>query len=193
MCIAAKRLYVHASIYDSFMQKFVQASRELKAGSGFLSPIQNRMQYDKVQSIFHDCRDQKYEFALGDGDLKKEAAGYFVPPAIVARPPEKSRIVQEEPFGPILPVLTWQDDDEVIKRANDSDQGLGATLWCRDLERAERIASRLEAGSVWVNRAAMPMPTALFGGIKQSGIGGEWGSLGLANYCEARTIHFSKK
>lgn len=192
-CIASKRIYVHASIYDAFMEKFVPACKAMAPGTGYMSPIQNRMQYDKVKSVFDDCHRQNYDFALGQGDLKKETAGFFIPPAIVAKPPDTSRIVQEEPFGPILPVLTWEDDEDVIERANDTDQGLGATLWCRDPERAERIANRLEAGSVWINRGAMPLPTALFGGIKQSGLGGEWGQLGLINYCDARTFHFSKK
>ena len=150
------------------------------------------MQYDKVQSIFNDCREQKYEFALGGAETAAKTPGYFVQPAIVARPPEKSRLVVEEPFGPIVPVLTWEDEDDVIARANDTDQGLGASVWCRDAERAERIAMRIESGSVWVNRSVMPVANGLFGGVKQSGIGGEWGPLGLAQYCNAKTLHLTK-
>ncbi|KAJ5291011.1 Betaine aldehyde dehydrogenase [Penicillium angulare] len=193
-CIDTKRIYVHKSIYDTFLSKFTAASKKLKLGHGYLSPLQNKMQYEKVASLLKDCQDQKYEFALGEPREKSlSSPGYFVSPAIVSRPPENSRLVQEEPFGPIVPVLEWDDEEDVIRRANDTDQGLGATVWCRDPERAERIASRLEAGSVWVNRGAIPLPTALFGGIKQSGIGGEWGPLGLLSYCDARTFHFSKR
>ncbi|KAJ5097698.1 aldehyde dehydrogenase [Penicillium angulare] len=193
-CIDTKRIYVHKSIYDTFLSKFTAASKSLKLGHGYLSPLQNKMQYEKVASLRKDCQDQKYQFALGEPQEKSSSSpGYFVPPAIVSRPPENSRLVQEEPFGPIVPVLEWDDEDDVIRRANDTDQGLGATVWCRDPERAERIASQLEAGSVWVNRGAIPLPTALFGGIKQSGIGGEWGPLGLLSYCDARTFHFSKR
>ena len=191
--MAAKRIYVHASIFDSFMERFTAFCKKLTPGEGYLSPIQNKMQYEKVKSLYDDCRDQKYLFTLGGASLEEGEPGYFFAPAIVADPPETSRIVQEEPFGPILPVLKWEDEEDVIQRANSTDQGLGATLWCRDPKRAERIATRLEAGSVWVNRGAVPLPTALFGGVKQSGIGGEWGQLGLLTYCNARTLHFSKK
>ena len=176
------------------MDKFTAACKALPVGRGYLSPLQNKMQYAKVRSIFDDCRDKNYTFALGkeELDIKKSTPGFFMSPAIIANPPDNARIVQEEPFGPIVPVLTWEDEDDVISRANDTDQGLGATLWCKDPERAERIASHLEAGSVWVNRGAIPLPTALFGGIKQSGMGGEWGPLGLTSYCDARTFHLAK-
>lgn len=192
VCVAPKRIYVHASIYDKFMERFTEECRKLIPGKRFLSPIQNKMQYEKVKSLFDDCQSKTYEFALGTPNFKQERPGYFVPPAIVANPPEHSRVVQDEPFGPIVPVLKWEDEEDVIRRANDTDQGLGATLWCRNPEQAERIALRLEAGSVWVNRGVAPLPTALFGGVKQSGIGGEWGPLGLLNYCSARTFHFAK-
>ncbi|KAJ5321504.1 putative aldehyde dehydrogenase FUS7 [Penicillium atrosanguineum] len=191
-CIAAKRIYVQASIYDEFMKKFTEECKKLIPGKLDLSPIQNKLQYEKVKSLFADCQNQGYEFALGGPDFKQEIPGYFIPAAIVDNPPEQSHVVQDEPFGPIAPVLKWEDEEEVIQCANGTDQGLGATLWCRNTEQAERIALRLEAGSVWVNRGVVPLPTALFGGIKQSGLGGEWGQLGLLNYCSARTFHFAK-
>ncbi|CAL5868608.1 uncharacterized protein PFLUO_LOCUS2835 [Penicillium psychrofluorescens] len=193
VCVAAKRIYVHESIYNEFIEKFAAACKNLTPGQRYLSPIQNKMQYDKIKAIFENSRSQQHEFVLGNAEPETKKRGYFMSPAIVSRPPEQSRLVQEEPFGPIVPVLVWKDEEDVIRRANDTDQGLGATLWCRDPERAERIAMRLEAGSVWVNRGAMPMPTALFGGVKQSGLGGEWGPLGLLNYCSARTFHFAKQ
>ncbi|KAJ5123006.1 putative aldehyde dehydrogenase FUS7 [Penicillium atrosanguineum] len=186
------RIYVQASIYDEFMKKFTEECKKLIPGKLDLSPIQNKLQYEKVKSLFADCQNQGYEFALGGPDFKQETPGYFIPAAIVDNPPEQSHVVQDEPFGPIAPVLKWEDEEEVIQRANGTDQGLGATLWCRNTEQAERIALRLEAGSVWVNRGVVPLPTALFGGIKQSGLGGEWGQLGLLNYCSARTFHFAK-
>jgi acyl-CoA reductase-like NAD-dependent aldehyde dehydrogenase len=193
VCVASKRLYVHNSIYEQFMNKFVAETKKLQSGQGYVSPIQNSMQWDKLKSLYADCVDQKYEFALGDGKLPStDKSGNFAPPTIIARPPEKSRIVQEEPFGPIVPVLTWDDEDDVIERANDSLQGLGATLYCKDPKTAERIAEQLDAGSIWVNRGVKPLPTALFGGSKQSGIGGEWGPLGLLGYCQAKTLHFAK-
>lgn len=184
---------MHSSIYDEFIKRFVEAGKQLVAGEGFVSPIQNDMQFDKVKSVFKDCVDQKYDFVLGDGKIPSDKAGYFVPPTIVARPPETSRLVVEEPFGPIVPVLTWDNEDDVIARANDTTQGLGGTVYCKDETMAQRIAEQLETGSVWINRGVLPMPTAFFSGHKQSGIGGEWGPLGLLGFCNAKTLHFGKK
>ncbi|KAJ5368151.1 aldehyde dehydrogenase DhaS [Penicillium cataractarum] len=130
-----------------------------KPGTGYLSPVQNKIQFDKVRSIFEDCRAQNYKFAIGgEQDLSQTKPGFQMSPAVVVRPPDESRLVQEEPFGPI------DDEENVIHRANNTDQGLGATLWYRDPAMAERISMRLDAGSVWVNRGAFPLPTALFGG-----------------------------
>ena len=195
VCIAAKRIFVHSRIFDEFVAKFTAACQAMTPGTGYLSPVQNKMQFDKIRSIYEDCQARNYQFSLGGGqDLAQIKPGYQMAPAIVVRPPEDSRLVQEEPFGPIVPILSWDEEEDVINRANNTDQGLGATVWCRDPAMAERISMRLEAGSVWVNRGAYPMPTALFGGIKQSGIGGEWGPLGLINsYCSARTFHFAKQ
>lgn len=185
-CVATKRIYVHASIYEQFLNAFTALSRELKPGVGILSPVQNKMQYDKVRNLLEDC--QKYEAISGPS----RDGGYYVPATVIANPPDHSRIVQEEPFGPIVPVLKWEDEDDVIARVNDTDQGLGVSLYCRDQDRAERMGAQLEAGSVWINRGVIALPTALFGGIKQSGLGGEWGQLGLLTYCDARTFHVAK-
>jgi acyl-CoA reductase-like NAD-dependent aldehyde dehydrogenase len=195
VCIAAKRIFVHSKVFDEFVAKFTAACQAMTPGTGYLSPIQNKMQFDKVRSIYEDCQAHNYQFSLGGGqELARIKPGYQMAPVIVVQPPEDSRLVQEEPFGPIVPILSWDEEEDVINRANNTDQGLGATVWCRDPAMAERISMRLEAGSVWVNRGAYPMPTALFGGIKQSGIGGEWGPLGLINsYCSARTFHFAKQ
>ena len=104
---------------------------------------------------------------------KKGGRGYFISPTIIDSPPDSSRIVRVEPFGPIVPLLESTDDDEAIARANDSKMGLGASMWCKDVDRAERMVRQLEAGMVWVNshfdvRADLP-----FGGHKCSGIGNE--------------------
>lgn len=114
--------------------------------------------------------------------------GYFIPPTLIDSPPETSRIVTEEPFGPILPVLKWTSESDVIARANDSKMGLGASVWSKDLERASRMARQLEAGSVWVNSHLYVEPGVPFGGHKWSGIGTEWGLEGLKGWCNVQSL-----
>lgn len=196
ICMATKRVYVHESIYDEFMRHFVAIVKTYKPGEGFCSPIQNKMQYSLVRAMYKDCVDNNYDFAVGSGDVPEyqdgSGNGYFVSPAIIANPPEKSRIVQEEPFGPIVPVLKWASDAELIDRVNDTPTGLGATVYCRDQKRAWEIAGSLDTGSVWVNGGLKLHPEALFGAHKNSGIGGELGPLGMAYYTDSRTITYWK-
>jgi acyl-CoA reductase-like NAD-dependent aldehyde dehydrogenase len=194
MCHATKRIYVQDSVYDSFLHHFRSVVSSYELGEGFLSPIQNRMQYDKVRSIYTDCEVNNYEFVLGDAKIPEPlpGTGYFVAPAIIARPPETSRIAQEEPFGPTVPVFSFSSDEDVIARANNTETGLGATLYCRNKTRAWKIASALETGGVWVNGGLKMHPEALFGAHKQSGIGGELGPLGLKFYTNTRTVTFWK-
>lgn len=193
VCMGTKRIYVHESIYNEFMEHFTTIVKSFKAGEGFISPIQNKMQYEKVKSIYHDCEKHGYNFAVGSGNIQDRAGGYYVEPAVIINPPEHSHIVQEEPFGPIVPVMTYGSDDEVIARANDSSVGLGATVYCRDEKRAWRLASSLDTGSVWVNGGLKLDPIALFGAHKQSGMGGELGPLGLTYYTDVRTVTYWKE
>jgi acyl-CoA reductase-like NAD-dependent aldehyde dehydrogenase len=194
ICMATKRIYVHQSVCDEFMKHFKEVVSKFRPGEGFNSAIQNEIQFKKVQSIYADCKKQGYDFALGSGKVPdpKPGQGLYVEPAIIVNPPEHSRIVQEEPFGPIIPVLSWIDDKELVERVNDTPTGLGATVYCRDEKRAWAIASRLETGSVWVNGGLKMDPVALFGAHKQSGIGGELGPLGLTYYTNTRTVTYWK-
>jgi acyl-CoA reductase-like NAD-dependent aldehyde dehydrogenase len=135
---------------------------------------------------------QQWKTAL-TGSVGESRNGYFITPAIIDNPPEDSRIVQEEPFGPIVPLLKWTDEDDVIDRANALKTGLGASVWSKDLKRAERMARRLEAGSVWVNSHFDVDPRVPFGGHKESGIGMEWGMEGLKHYTNSRSLWVWKK
>ena len=98
-------------------------------------------------------------------------------------------IMREEPFGPIVPTQPWDDEDEVIRRTNDTDTGLGASVFSRDVARAERIARRIQAGSIFINNAPQPDPSSLFAGAKQSGLGGEWGQEGLKGFLCPQVVH----
>ena len=196
-CNVSKRLYIHEDIYDEVrdaLVEFIEAN--IKVGDGTLEdtdlgPIQNSMQYGKVKDYFADCHANDYKFALG-GKIDENAKGWFVPVSLVDNPPENSRIVQEEPFGPILPLLKWSDEDDVIARANDTIYGLGATVWGKDLNAVERIGSQLEAGTVWLNEVHQYSPFQAFGGHKQSGLGCENSLHGLMEYTNWQTTTLKK-
>lgn len=194
ICIATKRIYVHESVLDEFMQHFREIVQGYKMGQGFCSPIQNEMQYEKVKSLYQDCKVNGYEFAVGSCEeaWQDSQPGFFIKPAVILNPPSTSRVVQEEPFGPIVPILSWKHDAEVIELANDTPSGLGGTVFCRDRQRAWGLASRLDTGNVWVNSGLKMDPVALFGAHKQSGIGNALGPLGLKAFTNTRTITYWK-
>jgi acyl-CoA reductase-like NAD-dependent aldehyde dehydrogenase len=196
-CNATKRLYVHEDVYDEVLRELVAFAKTQKVGDGALAdtalgPIQNAPQYEKMTEYFDDCTKNGYKFAVG-GTIDKSAKGWFVPVTLVDNPPENSRIVAEEPFGPILPVLKWRDEADVIRRANDTVYGLGASVWGSDLNAVQRIGSRLDAGTVWLNEVHQYAPGQAFGGHKQSGIGCENSLHGLMEYTNWRTITLNKK
>ncbi|GAB7366393.1 hypothetical protein MBLNU230_g8190t1 [Neophaeotheca triangularis] len=195
VCVATKRIYIHQDIYKEFVQEMVNFTNSITVGSpeegALLGPIQNSMQYEKVKEFFQDTKNNGYNFAAGD-DTPAKGKGYFIKPTIIDNPPNNSRIITEEPFGPIVPTQPWSDEEEVIRRANDSNAGLGACVWGKDVEHAERIGKQLEAGSVFINSFEKPTPQAFFGGHKESGIGGEWGRAGLLAYCNAHVMHTYK-
>jgi acyl-CoA reductase-like NAD-dependent aldehyde dehydrogenase len=114
--------------------------------------------------------------------------GYFFPNTIVAGLSDGTRLVDEEQFGPILPVIEYSDVDEVIERANRSPFGLGGSVWSSDLDKATRLAGRLDCGTAWVNDHAAIQPNAPFGGVKQSGYGVEFGRYGLEEYTSIQTV-----
>ena len=196
-CNATKRLYIHEDVYDEVRDALVEfIASNIKVGDGTeadtdLGPIQNSMQYGKVQDYFADCHSNGYQFAIG-GDIDENAAGWFVPVTLIDNPPEDSRIVREEPFGPILPLLKWSDEADVVARANDTIYGLGASVWGKDLEAVERIGSQLEAGTVWLNEVHQYSPFQAFGGHKQSGLGCENSLHGLMEYTNWQTITMNK-
>ena len=195
-CNATKRLYVHEDAYNEVLRELVAYTRSVVVGDGAraetqLGPIQNQPQFDKVAEYFDDCRKNGYRYAVG-GDIDTSARGWFVPVTLVDNPPEDSRIVKEEPFGPILPVLKWRDESDVIRRANDTPYGLGASVWGNDLEAVERIGAQLEAGTVWLNEIHQYSPHQAFGGHKQSGIGCENSLHGLMEYTNWHTITLRK-
>jgi acyl-CoA reductase-like NAD-dependent aldehyde dehydrogenase len=195
VCLATKRVYVHEDIYDEFAQRFVDVAAKAQVGNGMdpgvtLGPIQNRAQYEKVVQLIEDCQRAGLEFLL-KGDIP-EGPGYFVHPTIVDNPPEDSTIVVDEPFGPIVPLLRFRDIDEVIARVNNSEYGLGGSVWSRDVDLAERVAERIDSGVVWVNEAQRMAPSLPLAGHKASGIGSENGTEGLSHYTHPQVVSVRK-
>jgi len=197
-CNATKRLYIHDDIYEAVRDALARyIENEVVVGDGAnpettLGPIQNVMQFEKVKTFFQDCKDNGYQFVTG-GEIDENAVGWFVPATLVDNPPEDSKLVVEEPFGPILPLLRWSDEADVIARANNTIYGLGASVWGKDLEAAQRIGQQIQAGTVWINEVHQYSPGQAFGGHKQSGLGCENSLHGLMEYTNWQTITLNKQ
>ncbi len=196
ICIATKRMYVHEDVYEPLRDALVAYARTVKVGDGSeqgtqIGPINNKPQYDRVLDLIQDAKDKGYQFLVG-GE-KADVPGYFIPVTIIDNPPEDARIVQEEQFGPVLPLLKFGDFDEVVKRANATDYGLGGSVWGEDEDKALELAQKIASGTVWVNETQHLSPMAAFGGMKQSGVGVEGGVEGLLEYTNAQTIVRRKK
>ncbi|MEP4892535.1 MAG: aldehyde dehydrogenase family protein [Aliiglaciecola sp.] len=194
-CACLKRLYVHESIYDEVCNALVEFANTVKVGNGMdeeteFGPVQNKAQLDKVIELTEDALANGA--TLLAGGKVAEGEGYFFPPTIIGDISNGARLVDEEQFGPVLPVIKYTDIDEAIKMANDNQFGLGGSIWSSDTKQAYALASRLETGSVWINEHGNVQPDAPFGGVKQSGLGVEFGQLGLEEYTSVQTIKVSK-
>jgi acyl-CoA reductase-like NAD-dependent aldehyde dehydrogenase len=196
VCMAVKRIYAHESIYDALCNALADEARNTKVGDGLdprtqLGPIQNRKQYDRVVAILADTKRIGARILAG-GEVPS-GGGYFMTPTIVADIAEDSRLVREEQFGPIVPVLKFTDEDDVVRRANDTRFGLAGSVWSRDPERAAAIAARLEVGTAWVNQHRATSATVPFGGAKESGMGRQYSVLGLKENMEPQVISVLKE
>lgn len=195
LCVAAKRVYVADPIYAEFADALDAYAATVQIGNGLnpnvqLGPMQNKPQYDRVLDLIRETRNAGYRLVRDGGRM--EGAGYFLSPMIVDNPPDDARVVTQEQFGPVLPLLRYSGVDDVIDRANASEYGLAATVWGRDLDQATAIAGRLEAGTVWVNEVFHFSPYATFAGHKSSGIGAENGMDGLMAFVQPKTIMLSR-
>jgi acyl-CoA reductase-like NAD-dependent aldehyde dehydrogenase len=194
VCLAIKRLYVHDSIYDEMCEELGKLAETTIVDDGIkqgtqMGPLQNKAQFEKVKGFLDEAK--RYgKIVAGGGVLPRK--GYFVSPTIVRDIPDDSRLVREEQFGPIVPVLRYEDLNDAIARANDSDYGLGCTVWSSDPERALDVARRVEAGVIWINKHLDLPPDIPMGGAKQSGIGAELGQEGLEEFTQAKIINMAK-
>ncbi|MEC4590076.1 aldehyde dehydrogenase family protein [Nitrospirillum amazonense] len=192
LCMAVKRVYAQAAIADALAEALAAEARRMRLGNGLeadidLGPVQNRPQFDKVLAILQDARARGGRILAGGGALDRP--GYFIAPTIVTGLAEGARLVDEEQFGPVLPILTVDTEEEAVARANATRFGLGASVWSGDQARAEAVARQLEAGTVWINGHGGATPDLPFGGFKESGIGRGMGVAGLRSYAEIRVVH----
>jgi acyl-CoA reductase-like NAD-dependent aldehyde dehydrogenase len=195
VCMAIKRIYAHERIYEALCTALAEEAIKARVGNGMeagvqLGPIQNLEQYDKVVGILNDTVAGGARILAGG--LVPEGPGYFFPPTIVVDVDEHSRLVQEEQFGPILPVLRFSDEEDALRRANDTRFGLSGSVWSADVAHATRLAARLEVGTAWVNQHRTTSATVPFGGAKESGMGRQYATLGLKGYMEPRVISVLK-
>lgn len=191
ICVAVKRAYVPSEMYDEFCDEVARLANEAIVDDGAnqgttVGPIQNKAQFDKVRALIEDARGRGTIIAGGN---VLERDGYFIPPTIVRDLNDDAPLVREEQFGPVLPILRYDDIDDVIARANNSEFGLGGTVWGKDVERATQVAKRIDTGTVWVNQHLAIDPNVPFRGSKQSGFGGELGEAGLEEYTQAHIIN----
>ncbi|MEP1421791.1 MAG: aldehyde dehydrogenase family protein [Erythrobacter sp.] len=196
VCIAAKRVYIHEDIYDELSAALAEYAAQVKVGDGSqqgtgVGPIQNKKQYERVLELIEDAKDNGYKFLTG-GDKDPSGTGYYVPITILDNPPEDARIVAEEQFGPVMPLMKFSSEEEVIERANNSEYGLAGAVWTADTDKGVEIAERLETGTVWVNEFMHLSPFAPFGGHKQSGFGAEYGLDGMKEFTYPQVITIKK-
>jgi phenylacetaldehyde dehydrogenase len=182
-CAALKRLYVHDDIYDAVCDELTNVAKAMPMGNGLdennvLGPLQNKAQYEIVANLVEAAKASGARVLLG-GNPDTDQPGYFYPTTIVADIDNDNPLVAEEQFGPALPIIRYSTIDEAIEKANALDVGLGASVWSSDPATARDVATRIQAGTVWINKHGAVDPRIPFGGAKQSGYGLEFGVEGL--------------
>lgn len=194
VCINLKRLYVHEHIYDQMCEEMAKLAEQAVVGDGnsdgtHFGPVQNRQQFEKVCRYIEDARQHGRIIAGGD---VPDAPGFCVPITIVRDIEDGTAVVDEEPFGPILPIIKYSDVDEVIARANNSPFGLGGSVWSNDIDQAQRIAGQIDSGTVWINQHCAFGPHIPFPPAKESGLGVEWGEEGIAEFTAMKVMNINK-
>lgn len=190
-CTAANRFYVHESVHDEFVSRFAAQMSALKVGNGLepgvaVGPLVNAETLEKVASLVDDARARGAHVVTGGNRLP--GPGFFYAPTVLADVPDDAACLAEEIFGPVAPVQRFRSDEEAVARANQSEYGLVAYLYTRDLARGLKIGERIESGMIGLNRGLVSDPAAPFGGVKQSGLGREGAHEGLMEFLETQYI-----
>jgi acyl-CoA reductase-like NAD-dependent aldehyde dehydrogenase len=195
ICGAIKRLYVPERLEQPLVAALAAIAKGVRVGDGMqpdtqLGPLNNKMQFDRVNELVADAKQAGGRCVTGGAPLP--GAGYFIPPTLVTGLGEGSRLVDEEQFGPALPIVTYRDVADAVERANGTMYGLSGSVWSSNEARAIEVAGELECGTAWVNQHLAIVPNAPFGGAKWSGIGVENGPWGLLGFTELQTVNIAK-
>jgi acyl-CoA reductase-like NAD-dependent aldehyde dehydrogenase len=195
ICSAIKRVYVPERLYDGVVDALAELAQSARVGDGLtegtqIGPINNKPQFDRVSELVKDALNDGARAASGGRPIDGE--GYFFEPTILAGVSDGSRIVDEEQFGPALPVISYRDLEDAVERANATHFGLSGSVWGADVARARDVAARLECGTAWVNTHLAITPNQPFGGAKSSGIGVENGIWGFKEFTEQQVLYQSR-
>jgi acyl-CoA reductase-like NAD-dependent aldehyde dehydrogenase len=194
-CAALKRLYVHESQYDEVVARLADYVSKMPVGNGLeagtlIGPVSNRMQLQKVEDLVRDAKARGARIVTGG--KKSSDRGFVYPLTVIADATDEMRVVAEEQFGPVIPVIRYRTVEEAIRRANALEVGLGGSIWGNDTEVAAGYASQLECGTAWVNQHGALHPMAPFGGVKSSGIGVEFNVDGLKEYTTTQVVNVAR-
>jgi len=195
VCIAVKRLYVPDALYDALCSELAALADAAVVGNGLdegtqFGPLQNRMQFERVKELLEDAR--RHGKVIAGGQVANPGEGFFIRPTIVRDINDGTRLVDEEQFGPVLPVIRYGSIDDAVARTNSSPYGLGGSVWSSNSARAHAVAERIESGTVWVNKHLDLTPDVPFAGCRQSGVGTELGMDGLREFTQRRVINVAK-
>ncbi len=196
VCISPARFYIHESKKDDFAKKLVDKVTKLKIGNGMdkdtiLGPLTTEKRLNEIEALVEKTKKEGGKVLCGGKRPAGFNKGYFYEPTVFDEVKDNFTIVKEEPFGPIVPILTFKDTDEVVKRANDNDLGLASYIYTNSMEKAHKVSEKMESGTCAVNTPAIAFAEVPFGGIKQTGYGREGGSMAIKDYLNIKYTHFA--
>ena len=192
-CVASKRFFVGKNIAKDFIELFIKKASQLKIGDPMnmetdLGPISSKDGFETISGIVEDAKEKGAEVLLGGSKI--EGKGFFYEPTILTNVKPNMRIANEETFGPVAPITIVENESEAIKLANESEFGLGASIWTKDLAKADKMSRRIESGIVSVNNVVISDPRIPFGGIKHSGFGRELSRYGMLEFINLKSVRF---
>jgi len=192
-CVASKRFFVGKNIADEFIELFIKKASELKVGDPMsvetdIGPLSSKDGLDTISGIVKDAKEKGAEILLGGDEM--DGKGFFYKPTILRNVKPDMRIAQEETFGPVAPITIVENESEAVKFANESEFGLGASIWTKDLVKADKMSRRIESGIVSVNNVVISDPRIPFGGIKHSGFGRELSRYGMLEFVNLKSVRF---
>ena len=192
-CVASKRFFVGKNIADEFIELFIKKASQLKVGDPMsietdIGPISNRDGLDTISGIVEDAKKKGAEILLGGSKI--DGKGFFYKPTILTNVKPDMRIAKEETFGPVAPITIVENESEAVKLANESEFGLGASIWTKDLAKADNMSRQIESGIVSVNNVVISDPRIPFGGIKHSGFGRELSRYGMLEFVNLKSVRF---